>query len=382
VVFNADVYGGNGSGGGCVQDGAFAGWRPYYPQPHCLQRKYKYGDNLGAFNSIEAINKVVINSKDYDSFRSRLETVLHPTPHVNIGGDMSTMHSPNDPLFWSHHAYIDYIWVQYQRKRGNGFSGPNHNGGSASKGDDLQYVPSPYKVQDVLMHSSLCYDYSDLQDEDIDDHKLPGPSVDKPENGKLPDKVEVGKVPEGDEKYSSKDRSNLNAIRYPDEADEEWCQRNKYDVKKVREYEGEYRQVYKELNQIEGYISPCSLWKRPSLCTPLIKKKQKLYADVPSYGRINVDYNVDVDPYQAFSNVRKRVEYCTPNVELPADKYSSKVESIVGKSAFSGAGSLKKIVGEADVLVDAGANAVMETAGRTAVVGAALAVPFMLQAIF
>jgi len=109
----------------------------------------------------------------------------------------------------------------------------------------------------------------------------------------------------------------------------------------------------------------------------LIKKKQKLYADVPSYGRVNVDYATDADPYQAFSNVRMRVEYCTPNVELPADSYRSKVENVVGKSAFDGAASLKKIVGEADV--EGGAR---QAAGRTALLGAALAAPFMLQALF
>jgi hypothetical protein len=335
---------------------------------------------LGAFHSIEGINKIVVSSKDYDSFRTRIETVIHPTPHVNIGGDLSTMHSPNDPLFWSHHAYIDYIWVQYQKKRGNSFGGPSERGSSASKSDDMQFLPAAYKVQDAIDHRGLCYDYSDLQDADIDDRPLPQPTVEKPEGNNKPDKVVVDKVPDGDDKYSSRDRSNLNAIRYPDDADDEWCRRNKYDVKKVREYEGEYKQVYKELNQIEGYISPCSLWRRPALCAPLIKKKQKLYADVPSYGRVNVDYSTDVDPYQAFSNVRKRVEYCTPNVDLPPDQYRSRVENVIGKSAFDGAGSLKKIVGEADVI--AGARKAAETAGRTALVGAAIAMPFMLQAIF
>jgi hypothetical protein len=364
----------------CVQDGAFAGWRPYYPQPHCLQRKYKYGDNLGAFHSIEGINKIVVTSGDYDTFRTRVETVVHPTPHVNIGGDLSEMHSPNDPLFWSHHAYMDYIWVQYQKRKGSGFGGPSDQGGSASKADGLQHLPSAYKVQDVLDHRTLCYDYADLLDSDIEDRPLPPSTVEKPEGDKKPDRVTVDKIPDGDDRYSSKDRSYLNGIRYPDEADEEWCRRNKYDVQKVRQYEQEYKKVYKDLNQIQGYVSPCSLYKRPALCAPLIKKKQKLYCDVPDYGRVNVDYSTDVDPYQAFSNVKQRVEYCTPNVELPADKYRSQVENLTGANAFSGAGSLKSIVSEADVV--SASKKTLQVAGQTALVGAALAVPFVLQGLF
>jgi tyrosinase len=344
-IFSNGYY---GSHGDCVSDGAFGTWRPYYPRPHCLARKWKYGDNLGAFHSFEGINKIVTGSDSYDRFRSRCEMVAHPAPHVNIGGDMSEMYSPNDPLFWAHHGYVDYVWTQYQKRKGYDFSGPNGRGGSANKGDDL--LGLPYKVEAVLDSHKLCYDYVDLNDNDLGGTALPPPTVAKPDAGKKPDKVLVIKVPDNeDERYSSRDRSNLNIIRYPDDADEEWCKRNKYDVKTIREYEGEYKQMYKKVNEIKGYVSPCSLWKRPTLCAPLIEKKKELYVDVKDYGRITVDYSTDVDPLQAYSNIKKRAEYCTPDVEYPEDKYRKDVENVVGKSAFGGAGTLKKVKSEDDV---------------------------------
>ncbi|MDF9814547.1 hypothetical protein M2266_003778 [Streptomyces sp. SPB162] len=57
-------------------------------------------------------------------FRNRLEgwTVgeaqggsLHNRVHQWIGGHMTGATSPNDPVFWLHHAFIDLIWLRWQR---------------------------------------------------------------------------------------------------------------------------------------------------------------------------------------------------------------------------------------------------------------------------
>jgi len=320
----------------------------------------------------------VTQSDNYDSFRTRCETLAHPTPHVNIGGDMAEMYSPNDPLFWGHHAYVDYMWTQYQKKKGYDFSGPNEKGGKAQKSDKA--LGLDYTVEDVLDNRKLCYEYVDMADHDLDDQELPPSTVKKPDSGKKPDKVEVGAIPTNDEeRYSSKDRSNLNILRYPDEADEDWCRKNKYDVTVVRQYETEHKKVYKQLNEIKGYTSPCSLWKRPSLCAPLIEKKKDLCVDVPDYGRIKVGYNTDTkNVYQAYSNVKQRVEYCSSDVELPADKYAANVENVIGKSAFDGAGTLKKVLTETDVHSTAAAFA----ASNLGVCLAAAAVPVVMGGLF
>jgi hypothetical protein len=40
-----------------------------------------------------------------------LESGPHGIVHVTIGGDMSDMGSPNDPIFWLHHCNIDRLWA-------------------------------------------------------------------------------------------------------------------------------------------------------------------------------------------------------------------------------------------------------------------------------
>jgi len=164
--------------------------------------------------------------------------------------------------------------------------------------------------------------------------------------------VEVLKMPTNeDERLAASDRSNLNILRVPDEANEDFCRKNNYDIKKVRTFEKDQKDLYVQLNKIDGYVSPCSLWKRPSLSTKLITQRKPLYVDVKDVGRINVGYDKDADPLQAYSNVKERAKLCSPNVELPPEKYEGELEKLVGQAAFEGAGSgtLKKIRYEEDI---------------------------------
>lgn len=53
-----------------------------------------------------------------NGFRNNLEgwrgVNLHNRVHVWVGGQMATGVSPNDPVFWMHHAFIDKLWSQWQ----------------------------------------------------------------------------------------------------------------------------------------------------------------------------------------------------------------------------------------------------------------------------
>lgn len=40
---------------------------------------------------------------------------LHNRVHQWVGGHMVGGASPNDPVFWLHHAFIDLVWVRWQR---------------------------------------------------------------------------------------------------------------------------------------------------------------------------------------------------------------------------------------------------------------------------
>lgn len=51
---------------------------------------------------------------------------MHNHGHNIIGGYMmNPVFSPNDPLFWLHHAYIDRVWSRWQTNRRNGQPGSN-----------------------------------------------------------------------------------------------------------------------------------------------------------------------------------------------------------------------------------------------------------------
>ena len=48
-----------------------------------------------------------------------LEATPHNNVHTQIGGDMGTFMSPLDPVFWTHHAMLDFCWVDWNFDRNN-----------------------------------------------------------------------------------------------------------------------------------------------------------------------------------------------------------------------------------------------------------------------
>ena len=79
----------------------------------------------GALPSREAVFET-LEKTSYSDFRPALEggTGLNSTGHARmhngvhgwVAGDMTAMSSPNDPIFFMHHAQIDRIWAIWQRK--------------------------------------------------------------------------------------------------------------------------------------------------------------------------------------------------------------------------------------------------------------------------
>lgn len=160
-IFTDAYFGGNGrQGDDCVQNGQFRNYRPAYPEPHCLRRRWNLGNRIGAFYSVEHINRLVSTSTTYDALRQGVEFAPHAAVHVNIGSDMSTMFSPNDPIFYLHHAYIDKIWADWQQLRANRlteYGGRTAAGAVGTMNDRMG--PWNTRVQDMMDTRSLCYYY-------------------------------------------------------------------------------------------------------------------------------------------------------------------------------------------------------------------------------
>ncbi|KAJ4128930.1 hypothetical protein NW768_007455 [Fusarium equiseti] len=122
--------------GRCVVDGPFAntnltlamGW-PDMNTPgdrlHCFTREFngglgkdENGDQILGDMQISAYNSRVMNTiYAFDTYRDMsdmLEGLPHAQIHSVIFGDMGPATSPNEPLFFLHHANVDRVWAKWQ----------------------------------------------------------------------------------------------------------------------------------------------------------------------------------------------------------------------------------------------------------------------------
>lgn len=79
---------------------------------HVLTRRLDVDSSLYAGQSyVDGVN----NETAFAQFQKNLFSTLHDGGHAGVGGDMlNIMTSPNDPIFWLHHAYLDYVWWKWQ----------------------------------------------------------------------------------------------------------------------------------------------------------------------------------------------------------------------------------------------------------------------------
>ncbi|KXN69968.1 Di-copper centre-containing protein [Conidiobolus coronatus NRRL 28638] len=160
-IFTPEYFGGNGQGRNlCVSTGKFANLQLTYPRPHCLARNFDEGDAISSFYSPESVENVIARGTTYDVFRRNLEGTPHGLVHNNIGGnggDISTMYSTNDPIFWMHHAFIDLIWFEWQQR--NPRLAATYNGGSARSTDRLMPYNVPVSAVFDTKSPGYCYQY-------------------------------------------------------------------------------------------------------------------------------------------------------------------------------------------------------------------------------
>lgn len=112
-------------------------------------------------------------------FRSRLEgwisqrgdpqvstsgSQLHNRVHGWVGGNMTLMTSPDDPLFFLHHAFIDKIWADWQAHRAKTDEEwtPHYaplEGGPRGHNFEDRMTPWKRRISDVMDIGSLGYAY-------------------------------------------------------------------------------------------------------------------------------------------------------------------------------------------------------------------------------
>ncbi|KAJ1327075.1 tyrosinase [Microdochium nivale] len=171
----------------CVSDGPFANLRPYYlaTSPdnlttggHCLYRLLPEVSEPDAFaimreNSIKpaSVAKVQEGSGNWTVYHTALESGPHGAIHASLGGEMNPTTSPNEPLFFLHHAQIDRLWWLWQQKdlstRGAEYSGEAAHFGETGRRevslDDVLLmggIAPDITVREVIdVSKSLCYTY-------------------------------------------------------------------------------------------------------------------------------------------------------------------------------------------------------------------------------
>ncbi|KAG8733898.1 hypothetical protein FRC12_018712 [Ceratobasidium sp. 428] len=141
-----------------VTDGAFANVNRAYPSDHYTARNltnYPFLDPIFPFAFANPNKKAtdaftpsevayVINnfSGDFEGFAAYIDGVtaqgMHNAAHLQFkDGDMSNpSYSPNDPIFFLHHANLDRIWAKWQAQ-----SSSNANAYGGGSVQDLDHYP-------------------------------------------------------------------------------------------------------------------------------------------------------------------------------------------------------------------------------------------------
>ncbi|GMH48469.1 hypothetical protein TrVE_jg5729 [Triparma verrucosa] len=114
---------------GCVRTGPFAGWiSPEFPYKQgdaptdsnnpCLSRGLNWHvASQGLLTGSQRLKEIIYGRSVYGTnggFRAYIESTPHANPHNLLGGHIRSFSSPADPLFFSHHAFIDKVWSMWQ----------------------------------------------------------------------------------------------------------------------------------------------------------------------------------------------------------------------------------------------------------------------------
>lgn len=138
-IWNTDLVGGaqrSASGAPLpIPNGPFAGTTAAFPSPHTVLRNFTSGVSGGMRSLIdESIMRLIINATTFSTFAVNAE-IAHDIVHVGVGGDMAVVNNaPNDPIFYLHHAFVDFVYNRRQTIFGVNDFGGIHNfpGGAQS----------------------------------------------------------------------------------------------------------------------------------------------------------------------------------------------------------------------------------------------------------
>ncbi|ORY52890.1 Di-copper centre-containing protein [Rhizoclosmatium globosum] len=219
-IFSKDYFGAASSNdpNNCVLDGQFAkgkynvaqldadiaSYRPFTSSETCLRRCGYVGAAMTSPDELNARYSATLYSK----FRGDIMTgdlrnddyqFYHASGHVTMGGDGQKCDlgngavSPNDPIFWLHHGFVDKVWWRWQNRCDafkRMYDGPLTPGdivadpGQTLTANILQrvdtYGVTVLQMMDTQNGAPLCYTYTSSKSD------LPMPAIQCPDAPPLP----------------------------------------------------------------------------------------------------------------------------------------------------------------------------------------------------
>ncbi|KAJ2689893.1 hypothetical protein IWW39_001117 [Coemansia spiralis] len=166
-VLGSKYLGGNGVGANnCVNSGLAGTWS-LFPKDRCLSRVYNNGTNINSWYSPEYVTSVMQRSNTYADFRFNIENSVHGAVHLGLNGDMGTMHSPTDPVFFLHHVNIDRLYAQWQAvkpaTRTYMYDGVDSKSVPVTTNDSIIGTSTPVYAVMRLGYGKMCYTYDTIK---------------------------------------------------------------------------------------------------------------------------------------------------------------------------------------------------------------------------
>ncbi|GGK20922.1 tyrosinase [Pilimelia terevasa] len=94
--------------------------------------------------------RVADDLAEFAEFTEALEEGPHNAVHVALGGHMASGASPNDPVFWLHHCFLDRLWSRWQDRYGADAYPARGSGRNRGRYDAIG--PWPITPDEVLDH--------------------------------------------------------------------------------------------------------------------------------------------------------------------------------------------------------------------------------------
>ncbi|KAJ1919172.1 hypothetical protein H4219_002119 [Mycoemilia scoparia] len=314
ILLTEDYFGGNGdpNDGHCLRESIFSTWELEVPKRHCLQRDYRRGDRLPKYWGPEAVAELINDSRTYEEISLGCESNMHGIVHLGFNGknsrsrtgDMGTMYSPNDPLFYLHHSMIDKIWYDWQlieekRFRMYGPSSERKRDTPDMSSRDMLIDIDHMTVADVLdpRKDGMCYTYQDSGSYTAVEVARRAASAYRERERKRG--YDVG-TPGYSNTTTRPDRSHFNyaikaisevlclkdvnldllddselKIALPDPVDDQWIEMNCLEKSVIEHYQKAIEKMACDLNEDPFYISPAVVFHASRLQDIKLKNQTK-----------------------------------------------------------------------------------------------------------